>query len=56
VRNFLIRAIFAVLGPLFGLITDRHGLSTAILTAGLMFGTMGVISMGFFLKFRTWET
>jgi hypothetical protein len=55
VRNFVIRGLFALLGPLFGLLSDRHGLSAAVTTAGIIFTTLGGISMFFFLRFRTYE-
>lgn len=50
VRNFIIRGIFAILGPLFGLVTDHNGLSSAIFLAGTIFLILGGISMTFFLK------
>ena len=55
VRNFLIRLIFAVTGPLWGWITDKYSLKTAIISAGLIYGTMALISMFFFLKHRTYQ-
>ena len=55
VRNFLIRLIFAVTGPLWGWINDKFSLQAAILTAGLIYGTLALISLIFFLKHRTFE-
>jgi MFS family permease len=55
VRNFIIRGLFAVLGPLYGLVTDRYGLSEALLLAGLVFGILSIGSLFFFLKYRTYE-
>ena len=55
VRSFIIRGVFALLGPLYGLITDRFGLTTALLLAGLVFGLLSGGSMFFFLKYRTFE-
>jgi MFS family permease len=55
VRNFLIRLIFAVTGPLWGWITDKYSLQTAIISAGLIYGSFALISMFFFLKHRTYE-
>ena len=55
VRNFLIRLIFAVTGPLWGWITDKYSLQSAIISAGLIYGTLALISMFFFLKHRTYE-
>ena len=55
VRNFVIRGLFAILGPFYGLVTDRLGLSTALLLAGTIFGVMSGGSLFFFLKYRTYE-
>ncbi len=55
VRNFLIRLIFAITGPLWGWMTDRYSLRTAIISAGLIYGFFALISMYFFLKHRTYE-
>jgi len=55
VRNFLIRLIFAVTGPIWGWITDKYSLKAAIVSAGLIYGTMAFLSMFFFLKHRTFE-
>jgi MFS family permease len=55
VRNFIIRALFAVLGPFYGLITDRFGLGTALILAGMIFGLMSGISLFFFLKYKTYQ-
>lgn len=55
VRNFIIRGLFALLGPLFGLIIDRQGLPRALLFAGLLFGILGTVSMAFFLKYKTYQ-
>jgi MFS family permease len=55
VRNFLIRLIFAITGPVWGWITDKYSLKTAIISAGLIYGIMAFISMFFFLKHRTYE-
>jgi MFS family permease len=55
VRNFLIRLIFAITGPLWGWITDKYSLGAAILSAGLIYGCLAVLSMFFFLKHRTFE-
>ncbi|MGE5423716.1 MAG: MFS transporter [Syntrophothermus sp.] len=50
VRNFIIRGLFALLGPLFGLITDRSGLSSGMLAAGVFFTLSGGIALFYFLK------
>lgn len=55
VRNFLIRLIFAITGPLWGWMTDRYSLRTAIISAGLIYGFFALLSMYFFLKHRTYE-
>lgn len=55
VRNFIIRGLFAILGPLYGLITDTFGLSTALLIAGTIFGILSFTSLFFFLKFKTYR-
>ncbi|MDO9257936.1 MAG: MFS transporter [Bacteroidales bacterium] len=55
VRNFLIRLIFAVTGPLWGWITDKYSLKSAIISAGLIYGLFALISLFFFLKHRTYE-
>ncbi len=55
VRNFLIRLIFAVTGPLWGWITDKYSLQTAIIIAGLIYGFFALVSMFFFLKHKTYE-
>jgi len=55
VRNFLIRLMFAILGPLFGRITDTISLNTALLVAGISFGAISGISLYFFLKHKAYE-
>jgi MFS family permease len=55
VRNFVIRFLFAVLGPFFGWITDSYSLSTAMMMAGFLYGSMGFLSLFFFLKHKTYE-
>jgi len=55
VRNFLIRLIFAITGPLWGWITDKYSLQSAIISAGLIYGFFALISMFFFLKHKTYE-
>lgn len=55
VRNFLIRLIFAVTGPIWGWITDKYSLKNAIISAGIIYGIMAFISMFFFLKHRTFD-
>ena len=55
VRNFLIRLIFAITGPLWGWITDKYSLKSAIISAGLIYGCFALVSMYFFLKHKTYE-
>ena len=55
VRNFLIRLIFAITGPLWGWITDKYSLKSAIISAGLIYGCLALVSMYFFLKHKTYE-
>jgi MFS family permease len=54
VRNFIIRLTFAVLGPLFGWITDNYNLTTAIISAGCIYGFSITISLYFFIKYKTY--
>jgi hypothetical protein len=55
VRNFLIRLVFAVTGPLWGWITDKYSLQTAIISAGVIYGFFAFISLFYFLKHKTYE-
>jgi MFS family permease len=55
VRNFLIRLIFATTGPFWGWLTDHSSLRTAMIAAGGLYGTIAIITLYFFLKFRTYE-
>lgn len=55
VRNFLIRLMFTILGPLFGRITDTISLNTALLVAGISFGAISGISLYFFLKHKAYK-
>ncbi len=50
IRNVMIRALFAILGPIFGLMADQFSLPVALGLAGLLFGASGFISLYFFLK------
>jgi MFS family permease len=56
VRNFVIRLLFAILGPFYGWITDKWGLSTALLSAGAIFAIMSGVSLYFFLKYKTYTS
>ncbi len=55
VRNFVIRFMFAVLGPLLGWVTDQFSLSSGLLMAGILFGVLNGVSLYFFIKYRTYE-
>ena len=50
IRNFVIRLLFAVLGPFFGWLTDHLSLAHALVIAGGIFFTGLVISHTFYLK------
>ena len=50
VRNFIIRIIFAIWGPLYGWITDKISLKMALLAAGLIFTFASSISLFYFSK------
>jgi MFS family permease len=56
VRNFVIRMLFAILGPLFGWLTDSYSLSLAMIIAGLFFGLMSGVSLFFFLRYKTYNS
>ncbi len=55
VRNFLIRLIFAITGPLWGWLTDKYSLQTAILSAAVIYGVLAFISLFYFLKHKTYK-
>lgn len=55
VRNFMIRLMFAITGPAWGWLSDKYSLKTAILSAGIIYGTLAFTSMYFFLKHKTYE-
>ena len=55
VRNFLIRLIFAITGPVWGWVTDKYSLQMAIIIAGLIYGILAMVSLFFFLKHKTYE-
>jgi MFS family permease len=55
IRNFLIRLIFAITGPLWGWITDRYSLQTAIILAGIVYGSFALLGLFFLLKHKTYE-
>jgi len=55
VRNFLIRLIFAITGPVWGWVTDKYSLQMAIIIAGLIYWILAMVSLFFFLKHKTYE-
>lgn len=55
VRNFIIRLLFVLTGPLFGWITDKFGLQSALFAAGILFGSLGGLSMIFFIRYKTYQ-
>ncbi|MBK7174316.1 MAG: MFS transporter [Bacteroidales bacterium] len=55
VRNFVIRFLFAAMGPLLGWVSDTFSLSSGFLMAGILFGILNGISLYFFIKYRTYE-
>jgi len=54
VRNLLIRLTFAITGPIFGWITDQYGLSSAMMSAGILFAILSGVSLIFFLRYKTY--
>jgi MFS family permease len=52
VRNFMIRIVFAGIGPFLGWYTDIFSLSSALLLAGITYLTIAAIFLVFFLKTR----
>jgi MFS family permease len=50
VRNSVIRLIFAVLGPLYGFITDIYSLSMAFMLAGTIYTSITIICFFYFAK------
>ncbi|HDR89994.1 MAG TPA: MFS transporter [Bacteroidetes bacterium] len=50
VRNFVIRLLFAILGPFFGWITDHLSLQHALVTAGIIFFAGLTLSRIFYLR------
>lgn len=50
VRNFIIRLVFAAIGPLLGYMTDHISLGMALIAAGSGFFVFGLISLFFYSK------
>jgi MFS family permease len=56
VRNFIIRLLFTIFGPLFGWFSDAYSLKTALLAAGLIFGLLSGIATFFFIRHSAFES
>lgn len=54
-RNFIIRLIFAIVGPFFGWLTDVYSLQTAFMIAGIFFGVISSITLFYFLKHSAFD-
>ena len=52
VRNFMIRLLFAGIGPFLGWYTDHYSLSSALVLSAVTFFTLAGIAGVFFLKTR----
>jgi Co/Zn/Cd efflux system component len=50
VRNFAIRIIFSIAGPIYGWATDRLSLSAALTIAGLVLVVISAISLLFLMR------
>lgn len=50
VRNFIIRIMFIVIGPVMGAITDGAGLPTALLSGGLFFLFFGMFTGSLYVR------
>lgn len=50
VRNFAIRIIFSIVGPIYGWATDRLSLSAALTIAGLVLALLSTASLIFMIK------
>ncbi|SDC90361.1 MFS transporter [Williamwhitmania taraxaci] len=50
VRNFIIRIVFGIVGPLFGWLADRFGLMEALIVAGVTFTILQSVAVINFLK------
>lgn len=52
IRNFIIRGLFVILGPLFGYLIDSFGLSKALFSAAVFFSVTILFTMSRFLKYN----
>lgn len=55
IRNFTIRIIFSVMGPIYGWCIDAYGLSEALLLAGTLYSLFSFTTLYFFIKYKTYE-
>ncbi|MCK9206218.1 MAG: MFS transporter, partial [Salinivirgaceae bacterium] len=50
IRNFIIRLLFALIGPFLGYVNDAYSLTTALVLAGILFLITGLVSMVYYLR------
>ncbi len=50
IRNFIIRLLFAIIGPFLGYMNDAYSLTMALTLAGILFLFIGLVSMAYYLK------
>lgn len=55
IRNFTIRIIFAVMGPIYGWCIDLYGLQSALFLAGALYSIFNFTTLFYFIKYRTFE-
>ena len=53
VRNFIIRIMFVMVGPVMGMITDNMGLQIALTSAGIVFLVIGATLAFLFIRLKT---
>lgn len=56
VRNFYIRILFSIIGPVLGYVTDKLSLSYSLTTGGIVLGIAISISYVFFVKTGNFQT
>lgn len=55
IRNFTIRIIFAIMGPIYGWCIDAYGLQEALFLAGILYSVFNFTTLYFFIKHKTYE-
>jgi hypothetical protein len=50
IRSFIIRTLFAVIAPTIGYVADIYSLSQALLLSGILFFTIGGLTLFFLLQ------